>query len=61
MPKWEYKMVREQYPREESLTEYGDAGWELMAATYGSDNGMFTFIFKRTKAEKPPTLPPIRK
>ena len=47
----------------ESSTKFfedrGNEGWELVAAS-SYDNYYEIAYFKRPKAEKPPTLPPIR-
>ena len=61
MQKWEYRVLEWEEigsasRRVELFTALGDDGWELVLVT---DD--YAYVFKRPKAEKRLTLPPIRK
>lgn len=76
MQKWEYLTVQiangkvaqiddefiqgERESAKQFFEDRGNEGWELVAAS-GYDNYYEIAYFKRPKAEKLPTLPPIRK
>jgi len=60
MQKWEYLKLVD--PDAAEMNAWGEDGWELVAViTPHLDDIPYVFYFKRPKAEKPPTLPPIRK
>ncbi|HKO43120.1 MAG TPA: hypothetical protein VJU84_07515 [Pyrinomonadaceae bacterium] len=46
--------------KSEIADRYGAEGWELVAIDF-EESGYWEMVFKRSKTEKPPTLPPIRK
>ena len=60
MKKWEYTAEVSETPLQSKLNTLGADGWELVSAFHDSQYG-YVYYFKRPKAEKPLTLPPIRK